>query len=433
MSQSNPNPVESPIEDKSLSASDVVDFLSEEVDEQEQETLELEKDSKKSGKTSKEAKEEGDEKEEKDDDKEEKEDKSLEDELEEELEEESKSPDEEELELITPVRRKEILAKYPTLFKDFPALERAYYREQKYGEVFPTIDDAKNAAEKAETLDSFEDELSKGSTETILAAVRENDKAAFAKLVDNYLPTLHKVDEAAYYHTIGNIVKHTIISMVQDGKASQSDELIQAADILNQYIFGTKTFSHPTKLSTDDKREDNEKETELNEREKRFIEREFNTAKDNVISRIDNVINSTIDKHIDPKGSMSAYVKKNAVREAGEALESYIEKDKRFREIYDRLWEKAAADNFSAESMDRIKTAYLSKAKTLLPEIIKKIRSEALRASGSRDSDERDRKGPLPVGKTRGSAPSSKSTKSAGEQAKQIPRGMSTLDFLSSD
>jgi hypothetical protein len=47
-----------------------------------------------------------------------------------EIEEELEPPTEEQLELVTPVRRKEILTKYPNLFKDFPYLEKAYYREQ---------------------------------------------------------------------------------------------------------------------------------------------------------------------------------------------------------------------------------------------------------------------------------------------------------------
>lgn len=54
-----------------------------------------------------------------------------------ELEEELEGPKEEDLELTTPVRRKEILKKYPTLFKDFPYLEKAYYREQQFTKYFP--------------------------------------------------------------------------------------------------------------------------------------------------------------------------------------------------------------------------------------------------------------------------------------------------------
>src|SRR6188508_1980225 len=66
-----------------------------------------------------------------------------------EIEEELAGPKEEDLELTTPVRRKEILAKYPKLFKDFPYLEKAYYREQQFTEINPTIEDARVASEKA--------------------------------------------------------------------------------------------------------------------------------------------------------------------------------------------------------------------------------------------------------------------------------------------
>ena len=240
MSPLSPNPVTT-IEDKELSKEDAINFLSSE-DEAEQETLELEKDSKKDKKAD-DKRPDGEE----EDDK--KVAKSVEDELEEELKEDLETPKDDELELIAPVRRKEILAKYPTLFKDFPYLEKAYYLEQKYTEILPTIEDAQQAVEKSEILDEFESEIMNGSTKSLLTTVRDNDKEAFAKVVDNYLPTLHEVDPDAYFHTIGNIIKHTIISMVRDGKESSADELIEAADTLNQYIFGSKNFTQPSRLS----------------------------------------------------------------------------------------------------------------------------------------------------------------------------------------
>ena len=79
-----------------------------------------------------------------------------------EMEEELEGPSEEDMELMTPVRRKEILAKYPQLFKDFPYLEKAYYRDQQFTEVFPTIQDAKIAVEKATILDRFEQQVVNG-------------------------------------------------------------------------------------------------------------------------------------------------------------------------------------------------------------------------------------------------------------------------------
>src|SRR3990167_3641399 len=90
-------------------------------------------------------------------------------------------------EIITRARRKEILAKYPTIFKDFPFLEKSYFREQKYAELLPTLDDAREAVERSETLKKFEGDLLNGNSESVLQSVLAQDKESFAKIVDNYL------------------------------------------------------------------------------------------------------------------------------------------------------------------------------------------------------------------------------------------------------
>jgi hypothetical protein len=410
-----------PIEDKSLSREDVIELLGE--DEPEQETIELEKPAKKAAKeTDKEGEEETKEQKEL----------SLEDEIEEELAE----PDEDRLELVVPLRRKEILAKYPEIFKDFPGLESSIYREKAFTELLPTIADAKAAVEKSERLDTYENEIMEGSTESLLNAVLNTDKNSFDKVIDNYLPTLFKVNEAAYYHTIGNVIKHTIMTMVKDGRDNNVDDLLAAADTLNQYIFGSKTFTPPQKLSTDTK---NPEVDEVAERERAFTQRQFDTAKDTVTTKTENVLKATIDKNIDPNDSMTDYVRKNATREAFDNLENAIAADSRFRAVLDKLWEKAFSDDFSTESMDRIKSAYTSKAKTLLPAIIKKARNEALKGLGKRvrdddeDTNRKDKRGPLPVGKARSQSASPQSGKTVKDQARSIPKGTSTLDYLMRD
>src|SRR5262245_60605887 len=90
-----------------------------------------------------------------------------------EIEEELKAPEDENLlEITTPVRRKEILAKYPKLFKDFPYLEKAYYREQQFTELLPTIADAKLAVEKAQILDRTEQQVMSGDIIGVLSAYK---------------------------------------------------------------------------------------------------------------------------------------------------------------------------------------------------------------------------------------------------------------------
>jgi len=349
-----------------------------------------------------------------------------------EIEEELEGPTEEQLELMTPVRRGEILKKYPNVFKDFPYLERAYYREQQFTELLPTIEDARTAVEKSQTLDHFEQELLKGSTEKILQAVKSENPAAFAKIADDYLATLSRVDEQAYHVVLGNTIKHTIVAMIKEARASNNEVLQSAAQVLNQFVFGSSKYEPPVNLNRENPM-DTTKETEISQRERALTQNHFESTRDDLNVRVYNTLKATIEGNIDPKDSMGDYVKKTASKEALETLRTLIDRDMRFRSLLDRLWEDAFSKRFSKDSTDRIRSAYLSKAKTLLPSVIKKARNEALRGTGKRvreeDDSPSDKKGPLTAGR-----PQSQPTKSGKiSKPEDIPKGMKTIDFLMSD
>src|SRR5439155_10245930 len=71
---------------------------------------------------------------------------------------------------------KEITAKYPNLFKDFPDLREAMGREREYTELFDTVDAAKEAKEQVDDFSYLRELVESGSpekTEEFLAAVKE--------------------------------------------------------------------------------------------------------------------------------------------------------------------------------------------------------------------------------------------------------------------
>jgi len=348
------------------------------------------------------------------------------------IEDELKGPTEEDLELVTPVRRREILKKYPNLFKDFPYLEKAYYREQQFTELLPTIEDAKQAVAKSQTLDKFEaDVIGEGNLTNILKAVKEENPESFHKIADAYLTTLADVDQNAYMHVLSNVSKHTIIAMVQEAQRSNNEPLRLAAQILNQFVFGSSEFTPPSQLSKE-KPKDGKPDAQQQQQQE-WTKRQFDTTLSDLNTRVNNTLRNTIEANIDPRSSMTEYVKRNACRDALDQLNELIGQDTRFKSLVDKLWEKAFEDGFSKESTDRIKSAHLAKAKSLLPTVIKKARNEALRGMGKRvsddTSDEKDRKGPIRPGR-----PSSKATDGKTDKGKvEIPRGMSTLEFLNSD
>lgn len=419
------------IEEKALSKEDTIDFLNEPDEVQPEDILDLtDKSGKKTPvKADKEKPETGEETPEETPETEPEEEEDALAELEAELQE----PSEEQLELVTPVRRKEILTKYPQLFKDFPYLEKAYYREQQFTELFPTIGDAKEAQEAVTTLNNFEAEVMQGKTDTILKSVKETSPQAFNKIVDNYLMALKEADEGAYYHVLSNISKNTVIAMVREARASKNEALESAATILNQFLFGTTDFKAPTNLSKEENPQDKTRETEVQRKEQEFNRRQFETSRGELNERVNTTITNSIKNHIDPKNTMTEFVKNAAIREVTEGLQRLVSKDARFTSLVDKMWEAHFKDGFSTKSKDRIRQAFLSKAQTVLPALIKQARYNALKGMGKRVSSEEaaeqpERKGPIASGRPRSQQSSGKI-----KTASDIPKGMRTLDFLSTD
>lgn len=381
---------------------------------------------------------EKDETEDTDDDDDEEEDEKGDDEDEDdlsELEEDLEDPDEEKLELVTPVRRKEILKAYPDLFKKFPYLEKAYYREQQFTKVFPTVDDAKQAHEASESLKQMEADLMDGNPEVVLTAIKNQDFKSFAKLVDNLLPTLAKVDNDAYLNVAGNLIKHTIYSMYTKGKekGEAGTGLVEAAATLNEFIFNSSTYTAPKGLSEGQENpKDNKEKLKLQQEKEDFNRTRFETARGEANTRINNSIKSTIEANIDPKDTMTPYVKKMAVRQVQEEVEKLIMGDKRFATIVDQLWKKAQSSNYAKDGVDNVVTAFRSRARTLLLPVIKKARIEALRGMGKRVREEKEEE---PTPRTRRSKEDEPSSKRTGRitNPKDIPAGMSSRDFLMSD
>jgi hypothetical protein len=295
---------------------------------------------------------------------------------------------EDDLNIETPPRKKEILKKYPDVFKDFPFLEKMMYRDRQYTELFGSFDDAKELAERSETFSTFESQLLSGNTSDILREVKETDTKAFNMIVDDYLPALAKVDKEAYFHVVGNLNKRLIMEMVQEANDTDNDDLKQAALLVNQFVFGTAKFTAP--VNRVEKRNDAE-HSEAEQERISFVRERFETARDDLQSQVDNTLKATIADYIDPRGNMSSYVKKNAVADAMKILTEAISSDPSVVKNLDSLWRNAFNNKFSKDTLSKIKSFYLSKAKGNLKNAILKARAEALKDASPRVPREKEK------------------------------------------
>jgi hypothetical protein len=301
------------------------------------------------------------------------------------------------------------------------------YRDREYTELFGSFDDAKELAGQAEVFNNFENQLLSGNTEEILKNVKNVDEKAFNLIVDDYLPTLAKVDKEAYYHVVGNLNKRLIMEMVQEANTTGNDDLKQAALLVNQFVFGTAKFTAPTNRV--DRSQDPAK-NEIEQEKLSYVKERFETASNDLQSQVDNTLRATISDYIDPKGVMSSYVKKNAVADAMKMLTQSITSDATITKNLDKLWRTAFDTKFSKDSLGRIKSYYLSKAKGNLKNAILKARAEALKDVRSNSRTE-DREEEIETPRKRNAAPGRPSQPSKGRN--EMKRGESVADFFARD
>lgn len=331
---------------------------------------------------------------------------------------------EDDIEIAAPPRKKEILAKYPNIFKDFPFMEKVMYRDRQYTELFGSFDDAKELAGKAEVFNNFEQQLLAGNTEEILKDVKETDPKAFDRIVDNYLRTLHKVDKDAYFEVASNVIKQAIQEMNND----KNDSVKEAAIILNQWMGWGDKFTAP-KARVDDK--DTAEKSEAEKARLEIVQERFIGARDTLQSQTDNTLKATISEYIDPRNVMTSYIKKNAINDTLSLLANNMGKDPSFVKNLNNLWRSAFDAKFSQDSLNKIKRFYLGRAKSLLPKALAKARAEALKNDRpSSEREEEDEKEEQTPRRSRGPIPAGRPSQ---PKKNEMKKGESVAEFLARD
>jgi hypothetical protein len=295
------------------------------------------------------------------------------------------SDEDEEIEYVAVPSRKAIKEKFPELFKTFPGIERAIYRESRYSELFPTVKQASDAKEDLDTFNQIRNDLYSGNIENLLTTVKQNDPKAFAKIGDNIIETLGKVDQPTQLRIGTYVIKSALKAVYDRAKGSDTESAKQyalAAQYMSEAIFGTTEITGPDNKAT--KVEENPKERELAEKERQFNQQRLESAVSDVTGKTKGIIKRTIEKYIDPRESMNSYVRGKAIEDALESLDDEISKDTRFRHHLSQLWMASAKDNYSERSTAKIREAIINRAKNTLGGHIKKARAVALKGLGAK-------------------------------------------------
>lgn len=275
----------------------------------------------------------------------------------------------------------DVKEKYPEIFKEFPDLRKAIFHEKEFLKLFATVDEAKEAKERADNFDFLESRLVSGDSEAFLESLNEVDGEAVGKFSKSFLPTLYQKNRDVYFSIIDPIIQNVIRATYVEGEKSNNNNLKNSAWHFSKFIFGTEKFAteenrHPT--NQDPEREKFEKE------KKEFFTRRFQEAQSVVEGEIDKKLREWAGQGLD---GVSPTAKKLIGDAVVREVDGILAKDPNHLSTVKSLWKKASNSGFSSEIIARISSTYLARAKDLVPTIRNKYKAELVPQKNSKTDE----------------------------------------------
>jgi hypothetical protein len=274
---------------------------------------------------------------------------------------------------------RQVVDKYPKIFKDFPGLRDVFFRERDYSRVFPTVEDAQESYDQLNTLKAGEQVISNGNPKDFLEILRDYDPNKEAHFVEEFLPSLYKSNKPAFEAITTPVIQYALRTMHRDAARNGNDNLTNSAVNVYEWLFGTEDIESGgkrqplprTQTGPDPEKENLKRERDqlLSTRHGEFIDGALNSAS----RKIDGIIKGALPEDV------GQFEVKSITREVMDRLGAVLRADSAHRSNMDRLIRNGRNDAYSEAARERLSSAFLSRAKLALPEIIKKVKSEALR------------------------------------------------------
>jgi hypothetical protein len=290
------------------------------------------------------------------------------------LEEEEEKPEEEE-EIddkdITRTSWKTIKEKYPDLAKD-KDFQNMFHREKAFSEVFPTVEDAREASVAAQTMEFFDNSLVEGDPKVLLSALNENVVTKFA---ENVLPALYQVNPSLFARATQPLMIELLNSVAERAESTKDENLAISAKNIAKFIFGkfeipSRTQRTTPELEQERQRLQQERQTIAQRTENQFFERA-----DKSIAR---QLRKVVEEGLDPKGELSDFTKNALVKQIIEDTKSTLMTDEMFKSKVKNLHRLARNAGFPEDYLPRFISTYLGRAKSLALTLRAKHKSAAV-------------------------------------------------------
>jgi hypothetical protein len=311
---------------------------------------------------------------------EEDEEESDEDKDKEEEEEEEEESEEEQADSEGVLSVKDITAKYPKVFKDFPELKKNFFLARQYEQIIPTVDDARAAVEQANYYQYFQAKVLQGDAKEVLDSISNSgEKKALQKFTENFLPSLKEVDESSFYRVTTPVIQQVLYAAVQQGVSSNDKNLAEAAKWIHNFVFGNPNVGKPQWANREpqDEQIDPERQQFIRDKmqfERSRMEESMSEVSGNIVSEMKKIII----KDLDPRNEMQPYMRKKLLEDIIQETGRILSRDQHHLRKMDSLWENLRATGMRQNGKTRIKDTYLARAIQALPSVRARLKAEAL-------------------------------------------------------
>ena len=282
---------------------------------------------------------------------------------------------------------KNIKAKYPELFKEFPALEKSFGIAKQYEAVFASPKEAQEAAVRLDSIDRVLGDLEIGNPLSLLTDLAQN-KPAFTKFATNLLPTLFKVDQDAFYEAslpvISAALKNAVKEANKNPELPYNKNLLLATKYISKFVFDDENI--PDFRNQNRNEVDPEKAKLIKERDE-FIQAKYGEYTQDINSTVESELKRAIGAELKSiKGlNLNDYSRKKAVDDIFKAIDVDMNNDTQFVSSIRSLLNKASKSGFTDKALSsRIKATFLERGKGRVSKLTQKVlRAEKLITSNN--------------------------------------------------
>lgn len=288
------------------------------------------------------------------------------------LDEEETDEDEEE---IARPSWKEITEKYPEIAKNKDFREM-YHREKAYSEIYPTVADARDAAEKAGVFDSMDAEIVDGKIGVIFQNIRPE---VLTRVAENILPALYEASQSDFIRATRPLlidIFHNLSEKANTLDEKSRNNLKLSIENISKQLFGD--FKLPDRV-TGKKDPEIEREREELKRERansaQAKRQEFLATNDKSIKR---QLNDALMEGMDPQNKLTPFVKQQIIKQVLDETRDQLKNDPQFVSRMQHLLRLAERAGYTADYKPRIISAYLGRAKQIALGLRAKYKAAAI-------------------------------------------------------